>query len=55
MTNVSSMLIENSSSITAELRKLLHKHAKWEWNDKRQKSFEVLKGSFKGSWYVEVF
>ena len=35
MTNVSSIFIRNYSSITAELRKLLHKHAKWEWNDKQ--------------------
>ena len=30
MTNFSSMFIENYTSITAELRKLLHDNAKWE-------------------------
>ena len=31
------MIIENYSSITAKLRKSLHKHAKWELNDKHKK------------------
>ena len=48
MTNLSSIFIENHFSITAELTKLLYKHAKWEWNDNHQKSLEVLKKRFKG-------
>ena len=44
MTNFSSMFIENYSSITAERRKLLHKHS-------NQKSFENLK-KFEGTLYV---
>ena len=55
LTNFSSVFIENYSSIIAELRKLLHKHSKWEWNDKHQKSFEVLKKQFKGPLYLELF
>ena len=49
------MVTENYSSITAELRKVLHKHTKQEWNDKHKKSFEVLKYSLKGPLYVELF
>ena len=42
MTNFSSIIIETYSSITVELRKLLHNHAKWERNDKHEKLFNVL-------------
>ena len=49
------MIIENYSSITAKLRKLLHKHAKWELNDKHKKSFEVLKNSLNSYCMLNYF
>ena len=52
MTNFTSMFIENYFSVTAELRKLLHKYAKWEWNDKH---FEILKNSLKDHCMLDYF
>ena len=55
MTNFSSIFIKDYSSITAELRKLLHKHTKWEWNEKHQQSFEILKNSLKDNCMLNYF
>ena len=49
------MFIKDYSSITAELRKLLHKHTKWEWNEKHQQSFEILKNSLKDNCMLNYF
>ena len=45
MTNkvcVCSVFVKNYSSITADLRKLLHKHFKWGCNDKHQNDKQLL-------------
>lgn len=36
------MFVKNFSTIAAPLRKLLHSHIKWQWEEEQEKAFKTI-------------